>query len=97
MWKRRVIISNTVPSFLEEGGCLEYRPVQAQRGWNWQLWAVYPDGMTQPVISSKTGEPRVFKSADALLAYHIRLYDDETGLHISTVETTRTKRLIDKL
>ncbi|SCZ73531.1 hypothetical protein SAMN04488118_11751 [Epibacterium ulvae] len=96
MWNQRVIISNAVPLFLEKGGCLEYRPVAVEKGWHWELWGIYPDRDEQPILSVKTGQQRIFKSADALLAYHVRLFEEETGLYISTSEPIRTRSLQPK-
>lgn len=82
MWKQRVIISNAVSGFLQKGGRLDYRPIHTPKGWNWELWAISPDGVESHVISSKTGDPRVFKSADALLSFHMRLFPEQKGLFI---------------
>ncbi|MFV1761489.1 hypothetical protein VWY69_00195 [Phaeobacter sp. A90a-4k] len=83
MWKKkRVITSDAVPLFIQKGGKLEYRPVHTPKGWNWELWAISPDAPDEQVISSKTGEPRVFKSADALLSFHMRLHPGAKGMFI---------------
>ena len=82
MWNQRVITSDAVPVFIQKGGKLDYRPIHTPKGWYWELWAVSPDGTETHVISSKTGEPRVFKSANALLSFHMRLYPADKGLFI---------------
>lgn len=82
MWNPRVITTDAMQNFLEKGGSLDYRPIRTAKGWNWELWATRPDGAESPVISSKTGEARVFKSADALVSFHMRMYPDADGVWV---------------
>lgn len=76
MWKPRVITTDAIPIFLQRGGKLTYRPLHSPRGWTWELWALHPDGKEEPIINSKSGEDRIFKSADALVAFHMRIFPD---------------------
>lgn len=96
MRKPKVIVSNVLPSFLQMGGYLEYRPVAAGQGWHWELWAIVPKGEASPVISTKTGDARVFKSADAVLAFHMRYFPKETGVYISVDKPTSTQGMFKK-
>ncbi|OBY25166.1 hypothetical protein [Leisingera sp. JC1] len=79
---RPVVTSDALPSFFKKGGRVEYRPINTPKGWQWELWAISPDGHEEIVTSSKTGGPRVFKTADALLAFHIRNNPGANGLFI---------------
>nr|WP_282128046.1 hypothetical protein [Roseobacter litoralis] len=83
-----MVTSDAIPAFIKRGGKLEYRPVYTQGGWNWELWAISPDASETHVVSSKTGEPRVFKTADAVLAFHLRQYPDADGLFIPIATKT---------
>ncbi|AXQ96341.1 hypothetical protein D0Z66_21880 (plasmid) [Cereibacter sphaeroides] len=82
MWNPRVITTDALQLFLQRGGQIEYRPVHTPKGYNWELWGVHVDGSSEPVVSSKTGETRMFKSADAVLAFHLRIYPDQGGVFI---------------
>lgn len=93
MWNQRVITSDAVPIFISKGGRLDYRPIHTPKGWHWELWALSPDGTETHVISSKTGEPRVFKSSDALLSFHMRLHPKDKGLFIPAPKTRKEQIL----
>lgn len=82
MWSQRVVTSDAIPAFIKRGGKLKYLPIHTSSGWNWELWAISPDASRTHVVSSKTGEPRVFKTADAVLAFHLRQYPYASGLFI---------------
>lgn len=82
MWNPRVITTDALQLFLQRGGKIEYRPIHTPKGYNWELWGVHPHGNAEPVVSSKTGETRMFKSADAVMAFHLRLYPDHDGVWI---------------
>lgn len=82
MWNRRVITTNAVPKFIEDGGKIDYRPVETPKGWAWECLAVDKDGNISPVISSKTGDARVFKSVDALVNFHRRSHPKDEGVWI---------------
>lgn len=82
MWSQRVVTSDAIPAFIKRGGKLEYLPIHTSNGWNWELWAISLDESKTHVVSSKTGEPRVFKTADALLAFHLRQFPEAGGLFI---------------
>lgn len=89
MWKPRVITSDGIFRALAAGGQIQYRPVKRGKKWEWEVWACFPDEPFIHVISSKTGEPRMFKSADALFSFHLRTFPDETGVFIpATIITT---------
>lgn len=89
MWTPRVITNETIGLLLERDGRIQYTPIPGNRNWSWrwQLWAVLPGGEVMQVLSSKTGEPRSFKSADALLAFHIRLFPHTSIFPVSTTKT----------
>lgn len=76
MWKPRVITTDAIPILLSNGGSIHYRASHSPNGWIWEPWATYADGKEEPVINSKTGEVRIFKSADAVVAFHMRVFPD---------------------
>lgn len=41
---RPVVTSDALPSFFKKGGRVEYRPINTPKGWQWELWAISPDG-----------------------------------------------------
>ena len=68
MWAPRVITNEAIGMLLERSGKIQYVPIRGNRNWSWrwELWAILPDGEHMQVLSSKTGEVRIFKSSDAL-------------------------------
>ncbi len=83
MTRAKIITSDAVSIFVERGGELIYIPRHTPTGWEWELWA-RREQQNEPeqVISSKTGEPRVFKSADALIRFHRRMWPEAKGLYV---------------
>jgi len=84
MWNPRVITTDAIPIFLQRGGKLLYHPHHSPKGWVWELWGEHPDGKQEPIINSKSGETRIFKSADALVGFHMRIFPDATVVPIPT-------------
>jgi hypothetical protein len=80
----RVISSNAVRTFIHGGGKLRYEPVDDGGGERrrWELIAVTPEGEQLPVVVARTGEPRVFLSANAVVAYHEQMFPDAEGVFI---------------
>ena len=76
MRNKRVITTDGVLRALEAGGQIQYRPNIRNNKREWALWARYPDEEFVHVISSKTGEPRVFKTSDAVVGFHLRVFPD---------------------
>ena len=89
MRKKRVITSDGVVEVLSAGGQIQYRPVRRIKRWEWALWARYPGEDFSHVISSKTGEPRFYKSSNALFSFHLRMFPESEVVVIpATVNTT---------
>lgn|GEM_PF-6858318 len=89
MWAPRVITNEAIGMLLERSGKIQYVPIRGNRNWSWrwELWAILPDGEHMQVLSSKTGEVRIFKSSDALLGFHMRTFPNTKVFPISTVDT----------
>jgi hypothetical protein len=80
-----VISSNAVRTFITGGGKLLYLPFDdetADGKRRWELVAVSPEGELLPVMVARTGEPRIFRSANALAAYHEDMFPGSTGVFI---------------
>ena len=79
------LVSNYVRSFVEQdGGSLRFSPIRDEEGrLCWELYGILPDGTERKVMLSKTGKPRIFKSADAVIAYWQDLYPEATEVSIS--------------
>lgn len=89
MRNKRVITSDGILRVLSAGGQVQYRPVKRNKRWEWALWARFPNEDFVHVISSKTAEPRYFKSSNGLFSFHLRLFPDAEGVFIpATVNTT---------
>lgn len=89
MRNKRVITTDGVFRVLSAGGQIQYRPVKHNQRWAWALWARYPGEEFVHVRSSKTGDLRFFKSADALFGYHLRLFPESEGVFVpATINTT---------
>jgi hypothetical protein len=84
MDSRQQLVSNYVRSFVEnDGGSLRFVPKLDEDGrMCWELYGVFPDGTERPVMLSKTGKPRIFKSSDAVIAYWLDLYPDAKAINI---------------
>jgi predicted DCC family thiol-disulfide oxidoreductase YuxK len=78
------LVSNYVRSFVEnDGGSLRFAPIRDEDGrMCWELYGILPDGAERKVMLSKTGRPRIFKSADAVIAYWQDLYPGATEVSI---------------
>lgn len=78
--------------FIANGGYLRYVPSADADGKTiWELFGVDVDSKVRPVWVNGKNQ-RVFKSADALLAFHCRIYK-VTSLLISTVDVVDTEVL----
>lgn len=79
------LVSNYVRTFVEEdGGSLRFVPKLDEDGrMCWELHGILPDGTERPVMLSKTGRPRIFKSSDAVIAYWLDLYPRASEITIS--------------
>ena len=88
-----MIPSDGILKVLATGGQIQYRPVLRRKRWEWQLWAAHSGEPLVHVISSKTGEPRISRSANALYAFHLRVFPDSDGVFIpATVHATHARR-----
>lgn len=87
------LLTTDLPQFLQEGGYLRYLPTTNDAGKTiWQLFGVSSDGKVRAVWVTSRSQ-RTFKSSDALLAFHCRIYRGETSLLISTTDIVETKNL----
>lgn len=78
---RRVVLSNAVEKHLKHGGTIRYQPLLDGRKLVWRLMAVFEDEEI-PVISIASGEYREFKSADAVIKYHLSFFPAEEAVRI---------------
>jgi len=84
MDRSQQLVSNYVRSFVEhEGGSLRFAPIRDDDGrLCWELYGILPDGTERKVMLSKTGKPRIFKSADAVVAYWQDMYPQATEVFV---------------
>lgn len=82
------LVSNYVRSFVEQdGGSLRFAPIRDEDGrMCWELYGILPDGVERKVMLSKTGRPRIFKSADAVVAYWQDLYPEASEVTIPVLK-----------
>ena len=84
----KVLSSYVVRQFVAGGGSLRYRPGRDELGRYWEVVGVDRNGNEIPIIIGRTGLPKLFRSADAILTYHkkmlpkatdviVQLHDDE--------------------
>ena len=83
------LVSNYVRFFLDkEGGAIRFVPKRDRDGrMCWEVFGIFPDGNEQQVKLSKTGHPKILKSADALVAYWQSLYPEATEVSIPILST----------
>ena len=72
----RVITSYAVRAFVKAGGTLRYRPDRDEDGRYWKVLCVDKDGTELPVIISRTGEPKILRSADAVVNYEKSMFPE---------------------
>lgn len=87
---KRRLVSNYVRTFVErDGGRIRFRAKRDERGrLSWEVLGVYPDGTEEPVTSSNTGQLKVLRTADAVVAYWIGLYPEESYLQLPVIPET---------
>ena len=78
----KVITTHGIRQFIAAGGTLGYEAeiVDGQR--QWILYGIQHDGTRIPVIGARNSEPRVFKSANALVKYHEQMCPNDGGVTI---------------
>ena len=80
---RGVLLGNSVRSFLEEGGHLRLEPFDAGGGkTHWLVFGISDDGDVRQIFIARNGEPKVFRSADAVVSYHEFMLPDATSVEI---------------
>jgi hypothetical protein len=85
--KRRVtplLLGNALGKFLKTGGQLRYDPRRdSETGTqDWYVIAVSSDGKTELPVYTVAGEPKRFRSADAMIRYHRAMCPDDRELTI---------------
>lgn len=71
----KVLLGHVVRSFLDAGGTLRYKPVEGDGGkTHWLVYGVRADGSEAQVFISRNGEPKRFRSANAVVRYHQSMY-----------------------
>ena len=78
-----MLIGRVVKSFLDGGGTLQYEATFDSGGRRiWTVRGVATDGTLHPIYVSATGEPREFRSANALMNYHREMVPGATEVSI---------------
>lgn len=72
----RVISSYAVRAFIKAGGTVRYRPARDEDGRYWEVLCVDQDGHEIPVIIARSGEPKILRSADAVVNYHKSMFPE---------------------
>ena len=81
----RVLLGNVVRAFfLDAGGKLKYRPYKDRNGkTNWSVFGVRSDGSKSQVYIARNGEPKRFRSANAILSvYHRSMFPQDEGVFV---------------
>lgn len=89
METKRRLVSNYVRTFVErDGGQIRFVARRGEKGrLYWEVLGVYPDGATELVTSSNTGQYKTLRTADAVVAYWVTLYPDEQYLPLPVIPT----------
>jgi hypothetical protein len=91
-----VIDSYAVRTFIKMGGTLRFVAVGEGGGRvSYTVMAVTPGGEELPIVLPKTGKPRVFRSADAAVAYHASHFPEATSITLPHHPRSETDRDVD--
>lgn len=84
---RRRLVSNYVRTFVErDGGRIRFRARRDEKERiYWEVLGVFPDGGEELVTSSNTGQYKVLRTADAVVAYWVSLYPEEPYLQLPVI------------
>lgn len=82
---RKLLMTSQLRDFIGRGGTVEYVPEDDGKR-VWHLIAVATSGSRYRVYVPQTGNPRVFKTADALVAFHETMFpeDDQVVVPLAT-------------
>lgn len=85
--KRRVaqiLLGNAVRKFLNMGGRLQYDPRMEAKTKRtlWYVIGVTADGKTELPVYTVAGQPKCFRTADAMIRYHCEMCPDDRELTI---------------
>lgn len=73
----KVLLGNVVRPFLDAGESLLYKPFEDDMGnTHWFLFGVRADGSESQVFIARNGEPKRFRSANAVISYHQNMFPD---------------------
>lgn len=72
----QVISSYAVRDFIRAGGSVKYRPGRDKTGAYWRVYCVAQDGTELPVVIARSGEPKVLRSADAVVNYQKSMFPE---------------------
>lgn len=78
----KVLFGNAVRYFLNAGGSLRYQPVEDETGLHWLLFGVQQDRQEIQVFIARNAEPKVFRSANAVVNYHRSMFPNDTVVAI---------------
>ena len=88
----KVLVSHVIRTFIDAGGKLKYKPVVDGSGkLTWLVIGVRADGSELQVYIARSGEPKRFQSANAVLSYHMEMYPDCEEVCIPVLRTDRGK------
>ena len=90
MSQTKVLFSNGTRPFLRAGGKLRFKVEGKGKSRIWTLYGVDRRGQELQVFVTETGEPRVFRSANATINYFMWLFPDRTRFSIPLVPGTHT-------
>lgn len=82
--KRALLLGNRVRQFIKGGGRLRYEPQMHPDNGKlvWVVMGVFPDQTEEPVFTTTSGEPKHFRSADAMIQYHRQMCPEEERLTV---------------
>ena len=82
----KAISSYAVRLFVRAGGTLRYEPGKGEDGRYWKVFCVDKDGDDLPVIIARSGDPRILRSAAAVVNYHKSMFPDAKEVLVPLLE-----------
>ena len=90
--KQKVLSSNAVRGFVESGGTIQYVPQFDESGsMIWFLNGVDQYGHEIPVVIGRTGDLKIFRSANAVISYHLSLYPNVREITVPVIPRNQTR------
>jgi len=75
------ISTDAIRGFISAGGRLQYIPLE-ERDWTWALMAIHPSGERMPVYNGRSGQPRIFQTADSIVRFHRKYFPEDKSVSI---------------